>query len=122
MNNSGPQLQAVENALKGERTFQQLAFATTGDHETDLISAIVAAVGACQTDLKTSVRVLQYLSKRYLACASDWKSLQAEREQFVGQAISNPMTCPDPFTPYVPPNLAAGISKTEADWEKFRGH
>lgn len=39
--------QAVENALKGEKTFKTVQFAITGDRETDLIAGILAVVDDC---------------------------------------------------------------------------
>lgn len=72
--------QAVENALKGEKTFQTVQFAITGDSETDLIAGVLAVVnariygstqqlayGPPASAYWAAHRVLMYLSNRFKA-------------------------------------------------------
>lgn len=74
--------QAVENALKGEKTFQTVQFAITGDAETDMIAGMMAVADAAintsamQTAgqwpsefSRMAQRVCLYLSGRYEAYA-----------------------------------------------------
>lgn len=74
--------QAVENALKGEKTFQTIQFAITGDAETDMIAGMMAVADAAintsamQTAgqwpsefSRMAQRVCLYLSGRYEAYA-----------------------------------------------------
>lgn len=80
--------QAVENALKQEKTFQTVNFAITGDAETDMIAGILAVTDAAWRNQnqgpqypgspfqRMCQRICIYLASRYEAYA-----LQAERQE-----------------------------------------
>lgn len=62
--------QAVENALKGEKTFLTVSYALTGDPELDLIAGIIAVInqpGAINSGNHFAMceRALAYLVSRY---------------------------------------------------------
>lgn len=57
---------AAANALSGEKTFQSVTFAMTGDHIADAVSGIDAVLSQNAMDSGSKARVLSMLADIYL--------------------------------------------------------
>lgn len=110
--------QAVENALKGEKTFQTVQFAITGDAETDMIAGMMAVADAAMNTSgmqtagqwpsefsRMAQRVCLYLSGRYEAYAR-MKEKQEDSSKQMSQAS---MGSWKEITPLHPGSAAPGV-------------
>lgn len=115
--------QAVENALKGEKTFQTVQFAITGDAETDMIAGMMAVADAAMNTSgiqtagqwpsefsRMAQRVCSYLSGRYEAYAR-MKEKQEDSFKQMSQASMGSWKeiAPPPGQPYSSGGLAGQI-------------
>lgn len=137
MSNEAQQTVTAANVLSGERSFRTVQFAITGDAETDLIAAIIAAMDSTNTpnsftDSEARVRVLKYLIDRYQSrVESDRKQREMmERMQvppiaWPGMGIGSGLAgaaapAPMPYTTSggsLNPALRDYINKAKAKWE-----
>ena len=102
--------QAVENALKSEKTFQTIQYAITGDRETDLIAGVLAVVSDCiygnpqqpshlpppATAYWAAHRVLSYLAERVKADAELAQGREDSFRQMTQQAQGSWREVPPP--------------------------
>jgi hypothetical protein len=68
--------QTVANALSGEKTFQTVSFATTGQPQVDCLAGLFAVLGTYPLGHATAYELLQMLANQYKRLAeaeADWQ-------------------------------------------------
>lgn len=110
--------QAVENALKGEKTFQSISYALTGDPELDLIAGLIAVInqpGAINSGNHFAMceRALVYLATRYKFYreqAQEWEKKMASVQGLGGSYSSGQIQTQPPPNIWGQGGLAAAQS------------
>ena len=91
---------AVANALRGEKAWKQVEFATTGDNETDAISGILAVLQFIAIGPHAEARVLSYLAKRseegaaHLDKLGDWSKGIGQQQMGYSNQTNSGMAAP----------------------------